>query len=322
MNNYQMVLKLGEGGYGKVYKLRKLNAPPVPDGGTEVFYAGKILKPTATADGIPGTTVREVSIMRILPPHKNVIKLEDVIPYGETIALIFEYAKSDLFKLLHEPQYTTTPLPANQIKWLFFQMLAGLAHLHKNNIIHRDIKPENILLDVNTIPKICDFGLARNYSVPLRQLSSKAVTLWYRPPELLWGSVQYSTAVDIWSMGCLLVQMFIGMPLFPVKVDEEDKMRRDIFKIRGTPTVESWPGFFRLPKAQQAPPQYTMAPTEMKSIFTQMKRTDVVADGGSLFDLIEKMLQLNPDQRITALDALNHPWFDDIPIDVRNSSAV
>lgn len=315
MEKYQIGEKLGEGTYGKVYKLKRTNTQVVPN---EVkLYAAKFLLPTQSADGIPGTSIREISIMRALPSHINIIKLEEIFSYKDSLVLVLEYAKTDLSKFLEDKVHK----PLNQIKWVFFQMMAGLAHLHKNGIIHRDIKPANILLDVTGVPKLCDFGLSRSFHTPTRQLSSTAITLLYRPPEMLWGSLHYSMAADIWSMGCVLLEMLFNTPLFPVKNATTEAMRKDIFKIRGTPTPQTWPNFYRLPAAVKQPPNYELQAMDMKDILRSKGRTDA-ADDAQLIDLIERLLQLNPDTRVDAAAALHHPWFNDIPAEIRLKCAV
>lgn len=153
---------------------------------------------------------REISILRRLD-HQNVMKLEGIITsrLSCNIYLVFEYMEHDLAGLISSPDIRFTE---SQIKCYMRQLLKGIEHCHSRGILHRDIKTSNILVDNNGRLKIADFGLA-NFAASRQPLTSRVVTLWYRPPELLLGSSNYGTNVDMWSVGCVFAELFIGRPI-------------------------------------------------------------------------------------------------------------
>lgn len=121
-----------------------------------------------------------------------------------------------------------------------FQLLRGLSYCHKRRVLHRDLKPQNLLISEKGELKLADFGLARAKSVPTRTYSNEVVTLWYRPPDVLLGSTEYTTSIDMWGVGCIFYEMVAGFPSFPgSSVNEELLM---IFKMLGTPNESNWPG--------------------------------------------------------------------------------
>jgi len=202
-------------------------------------------------------------------------------------------------------------------KNLMQQLLTGMAFLHENWVLHRDLKTSNILYNNQGQLKICDFGMARQYGSPLRSYSSNVVTQYYRSIELLLGAKEYSTEVDMWSLGCIMAEMLTKKVLFQGQ-NEIDQISK-IFKVMGSPNEKVWPGYTKLENVH-------------KLKFREEKRT--IRDGKVLpkatttmgmvydsntglseagFDLIERMLALNPRQRISAADALKHPWFQERP---------
>jgi CTD kinase subunit alpha len=158
--------------------------------------------------------------------------------------MIFEYMDHDLAGILTHPTFTFQPA---HIKDLLHQMLEGLHYLHHRGILHRDIKGSNILLDASGNLKLADFGLARTYHKrrPNLDYSNRVITLWYRPPELLLGATAYGPAVDIWSIGCIMLEMATRKPIFPGK-DEIDQITR-IWGLMGSSTAETWPKVASLP---------------------------------------------------------------------------
>lgn len=126
-----------------------------------------------------------------------------------------------------------------------YQLLAGIAKCHQHKVLHRDLKPQNLLINREGILKLADFGLARAFGIPVKNFTHEVVTLWYRAPDILMGSKNYSTSVDIWSVGCIFAEIVNRKPLFAGQ-DEKEQLQK-IFKIRGTPNEEDWPGIKELP---------------------------------------------------------------------------
>lgn len=126
-----------------------------------------------------------------------------------------------------------------------YQLLRGLAFCHSHNVLHRDLKPQNLLINKNGELKLADFGLARAFGIPVKCYSAEVVTLWYRPPDVLFGAKLYTTSIDMWSAGCIFAELAnAGRPLFPGS-DVDDQLKR-IFKLLGTPTEDTWPGITQL----------------------------------------------------------------------------
>ena len=152
-------------------------------------------------------------------------------------------------------------------------------------------------MDNNGNLKIADFGLARTFNDKLRRYTNRVITLWYRSPELLLGTESYGPEVDIWSVGCLLVELISKKPLFPGK-DEAEQMDL-IFRTLGTPSQEVWPGWESLPNAGQV----------IKGKYPPRAQKKLEFLSPTAFDLVTKLLSLDPESRLTAADALDHDWF-------------
>jgi serine/threonine protein kinase len=163
-------------------------------------------------EGVPSTAIREISLLKELA-HKNVVRLLDVLHSDAKLYLVFEYLQKDLKKYMDGlPSCGMSP---QQVRSYLNQLLSGIAYCHSHRILHRDLKPQNLLIDSDNSLKLADFGLARAFGIPLRTYTHEVVTLWYRAPEILLGSRHYSTAVDVWSIGCIFAEMCNKMPLFP-----------------------------------------------------------------------------------------------------------
>jgi cyclin-dependent kinase len=199
-------------------------------------------------------------------------------------------------------------IPKPSIKSFLYQLLKGISFCHDHRVLHRDLKPQNLLINRKGELKLADFGLARAFGIPVRSYSHEVVTLWYRAPDVLMGSRKYSTPIDIWSAGCIFAEMVTGRPLFPGSSVNDQLLK--IFKIMGTPNDKSWPSIVELPDYKADFPVY---PTQ--------KITSIVSgldeDG---YDLLSKMLQYDPSQRISAAKALQHPYFNSVVLPQSSSS--
>jgi serine/threonine protein kinase len=246
-------------------------------------------------EGTPSTAIREISLMKELK-HDNIVGLHDVIHSENKLMLVFEYMDKDLKKYMDT---YGSPLPPEQIKSFMFQLLRGVAFCHERHVLHRDLKPQNLLINRRGELKLADFGLARAFGIPVNTFSNEVVTLWYRAPDVLLGSRQYDTSIDIWSAGCIMAEMFTGRPLFPGQQNEDQLIR--IFRLMGTPTEETWPDVSRFSEWKPDFPIY--APMNLSAVLPQVDPLGM--------DLLNKMLRLRPQDRAAARDLLIHPWFQD-----------
>jgi cyclin-dependent kinase len=296
IQKYEKLDKIGEGTYGVVFKAK--------DTSTGEVYALKKIRLESEDEGIPSTAIREIALLKELQ-HPNIVKLHDVIHTDKKLTLVFEYLDQDLKKLLDLAGSEGLDMPT--IKSFLNQLLRGINHCHKNRVLHRDLKPQNLLINREGILKLADFGLARAFGIPVKNYTHEVVTLWYRAPDILMGSKKYSTSVDIWSVGCIFAELVNRRPLFS-GASEKDQLDK-IFKIRGTPDPDVWTDMTELPLYEEGMPNY-----EPQNL------ADLVPDLDDLgLDLLDKMLQSDPDKRISAADALDHPFLEDV-IDVFQES--
>lgn len=291
VENYTKLEQLGEGSYATVYKgISKVN---------NAVVALKEIR-LQEEEGIPFTAIREASLLKGLN-HSNIVRLHDIIPTKEHLLLVFEYLHTDLCLFLEERPFG---LHAQNVKLLFFQLLRALQYIHEKSILHRDIKPQNVLLSVQGELKLADFGLARAKSVPSRTYTNEIVTLWYRPPDVLLGSTEYTTSLDIWGAGCIFVEMISGFPLFPGVKSAYDQLTK-IFKVLGTPQRSDWPVIKKCAYNRDDFNSYLKEPLYHQ---TPRLRTQLYAE-----ELAENMLQFDPNERITAKAAMRHPYFKTLP---------
>ncbi|KAJ6811333.1 cell division control protein 2-like protein A [Iris pallida] len=290
MDQYEKVEKIGEGTYGVVYKAR--------DRVTNETIALKKIRLEQEDEGVPSTAIREISLLKEMQ-HGNIVRLQDVVHSEKRIYLVFEYLDLDLKKHMDScPELTKDP---RLVKKFLYQILCGIAYCHSHRVLHRDLKPQNLLIDRRTNAlKLADFGLARAFGIPVRTFTHEVVTLWYRAPEILLGSRQYSTPVDIWSVGCIFAEMANQRPLFPGDSEIDELFK--IFRVMGTPNEDTWPGVSSLPDFKSAFPKWPAK--DLATVVPSLEAAGI--------DLLSKMLRLEPSKRITARQALEHEYFKDV----------
>jgi cyclin-dependent kinase len=299
MQNYKRTELLGQGTYGKVYKAHNLV--------TGQLVALKKTMLTTDDEGVPSTTLREVSILRSLE-SPYVVRLEEVVHTESRsgpplLYLVFEFLDHDLKQFMAAQYGKGLGIEPELAKHFCFQVLLGLKFCHANSIMHRDLKPQNLLVDLKSKTiKLADFGLGRVFSLPVAKYTHDVVTLWYRAPEILLGTKCYSTGVDTWSVGCILAEMIIGGPLFCGESEIEQLLA--IFRLLGTPTSEIWPSATQLRDWHHYP--------QWKTQDLGDAIPELVPLGEHGIQLLEDMLRLDPAKRISAIDALKSPYFDDI----------
>lgn len=231
--------------------------------------------------------------------HENIVSLHDVIHTENKLMLVFEYMDKDLKKFM-DSRGTGGALDYITIKSFMHQLLQGIAFCHNNRVLHRDLKPQNLLINNKGQLKLADFGLARAFGIPVNTFSNEVVTLWYRAPDVLLGSRTYNTSIDIWSAGCIMAEMYTGRPLFPGTTNEDQLQK--IFRLMGTPSERSWPGISQFPEYK--PNFHVYATQDLRLILHQIDQYGL--------DLLGKMLQLRPEMRVSANEALTHVWFRDL----------
>ncbi|XVF62662.1 hypothetical protein PTKIN_Ptkin09bG0026400 [Pterospermum kingtungense] len=287
-DSFEKIDKIGQGTYSNVYKARDT-------------LTGKIVAlKKVRFDNLEPESVkfmaREIMILRRLD-HPNVVKLEGLVTsrMSCSLYLVLEYMVHDLAGLAASPAIKFTE---SQVKCYMHQLLSGLEHCHKRHVLHRDIKGSNLLIDNGGVLKIADFGLASFFDPNHKQpMTSRVVTLWYRPPELLLGATDYGVGVDLWSAGCILSELLAGRPIMPGRTEVEQLHK--IFKLCGSPSEDYWKKS-KLPHATIFKPQqsYKRCIAETFKDFPP-----------SSLPLIETLLAIDPAERLTATAALNSEFF-------------
>ncbi|XP_072027290.1 cyclin-dependent kinase 17-like isoform X2 [Amphiura filiformis] len=322
IETYTKLDKLGEGTYATVFKGRSRL--------TDNLVALKEIR-LEHEEGAPCTAIREVSLLKGLK-HANIVTLHDIVHTDKSLTLVFEYLEKDLKQYMDD---CGSIMSMNNVKLFLYQLLRGLEYCHKRQVLHRDLKPQNLLINEKGELKLADFGLARAKSVPSKTYSNEVVTLWYRPPDVLLGSTEYTTSIDMWGVGCIFYEMAAGRPLFPGSTVEDELHL--IFKVLGTPTDETWPDIssnddfksYRFPKYPREPlinhaPRLDNESLQLLSSLLEFQgknrisakegirsrcfkcfgpRLLLLKDEQSMFDLEECQLNKDPGMRSSAVPA-------------------
>ena len=300
---YRQIEQVGSGTYGRVFKAYHKDDP------TQIVALKKI-ETHREVQGFPITALREISHLKKLK-HPHVVELKEVVTSrpqppskrGSTF-LVFEYLEHDLMGLIARK----IKFSVAQIKCIMKQMLEGLAYIHSKNIIHRDLKTANILLNNKGETKICDFGLSRLPKPRSKPLTVRVMTLLYRAPEVLLGKKDYSEKADIWSLGCIFAELYIGEVFF---LAQNPVHLMDLIVQRvGTPEdPDYWPELDSLPYYKDVFPKRQYKANLRNYLYRKKASIDPAG-----LDLLEKLLEFNPEKRFSCIQALNHPYFKTEPL--------
>ena len=305
--------KLGEGTFGEVHQARHVQS------GTVVALKRIIIN--VEKEGFPLTSLREIKLLKMLY-HDNVLKLNEMAverPEGvgrkrANLYMVTPYMDHDLSGLLNNPD---VHFSEGQIKCYMLQFLRGLRYLHGENIIHRDLKAANILINNRGRLIIADFGLARHYEgvppqrgrgngVAKRDYTGLVVTRWYRPPELLFNLKKYTPAVDMWGAGCVFGEMFKRKPI--LQGTSEINQVEKIFDLVGSCNDANMPGWDKLPGCEGIK-KWQYRPGNLSQVFRE--------EGPGVISLLSELLKLDWHKRINAIDAIEHPYFKQEPLPMR-----
>ena len=338
---YHIIGYIAAGTYGKVYKARiKHDKDDDIDDDKPEYFAIKKFKldnPKTHHDingnevthytGISQLAIREMLLCRELS-HENITKLVDIVLENKSICMIFEFCEHDLLQIIHYHSHPTKDIPPATIKLIVWQILQGVTYLHRNWIFHRDLKPANIMVSLLGVVKIGDLGLARKFNNPLQSLytgDKVVVTIWYRAPELLLGARHYTPVIDLWAVGCILAELMLLRPIFKgeeAKFDMNNKKLvpfqknqfQKIVDILGTPTPKTWPLLTKYP-------EYPTFQQLLTTVHPPMLVNWYKLIGGTnkqCLLLLKGLLEYEPLARLTAEQALNHPYFHEAPLPMKN----
>ncbi|KAJ3232931.1 hypothetical protein HDU78_006795 [Chytriomyces hyalinus] len=290
LEDYRLMCKLGEGTFSEVLKVKHKRTG-------QISAMKRFRKHFNSFEEIEG--LREIQALRRLNPHPHIVDLEDVIfePRNGVLSLNFELMDCNLYELISRKNLLMTESKA---KMYMHQICKGLEYIHGKGIFHRDIKPENILVKDFNI-KIADFGSCRGIHSK-QPYTEYIATRWYRPPECLLCDGIYTYKMDIWSAGCVLYEVISKAPLFP-GANELDQIHR-IHNIMGTPSPKL---LKQMLGSRASSPKFQFTPKEGTGIKTLLPYVSQ-----ECLDMIHALLIYNPDDRISAKEALKHAFFKDI----------
>ncbi|XP_045157371.2 serine/threonine-protein kinase ICK-like isoform X3 [Mercenaria mercenaria] len=284
MNRYTVTKQLGDGTYGSVLLATCIET-------NEKVAIKKMKKKYYSWDEC--LNLREVKSLRKLN-HANIVKLKEVIRENDQLFFVFEFMKENLYQMMKDRDKL---FPESVIRNVVYQILQGLAFMHKHGFFHRDLKPENLLCSGPDCCKIADFGLAREIrSRP--PYTDYVSTRWYRAPEVLLRSTNYNSPIDIWAVGCIMAEMYTLRPLFPGSSEIDEIFK--ICTVLGTPKQDDWDEGFRLASAMNFRwPQ--CVPQNLKTLIPNASQEAI--------HLMKDMMHWNPQKRPTASQCLRYQYF-------------
>ncbi|XP_074084562.1 cyclin-dependent kinase-like 2 isoform X2 [Macrotis lagotis] len=288
MEKYENLGLVGEGSYGAVMKCRN------KDNG-RIVAIKKFLE-SEDDKLVKKIVTREIKLLKQLR-HENLVNLLEVFKKKKRWYLVFEFVDHTV---LDDLDLFPNGLEYPRVQKYLFQIIKGIEFCHNHNIIHRDIKPENILISESGVVKLCDFGFARTLGAPGEVYTGYVATRWYRAPELLVGDIKYGKAVDIWAIGCLLIEMFVGQPLFPGESDIDQLYH--IVKCLGN----------LIPRHQEL---FYENPLFASVKFPEIEEAETLENHcptlpAVVIDMAKKCLQIDPDKRPFCNELLQHDFFN------------
>ena len=305
--------QIGHGSFGRVYK-----SEYITKNNERIEVAVKKIN-IRKSEGFPLSAIREITILKQYT-HPNIVKLIDTFVEKPkknkrgNVSLVYEYAQHDLASLIKEK----VDFKLDSIKSIMFQILNGVKYIHDNFILHRDIKPANILITNKGEVKLADFGLSRFYEKrknKWKAYTNSVETLWYRAPELLLSECYYKTSVDMWSVGCVMAELFIKNPLF--KEQNIVSQIKQILSFIGKPSEPELQRYFKINEGGNSDFINSILPEDsqcsnFEENLEKMDKTGFLKKGSLPMDLIKGLLTFNVNKRLTAEQALKHGFFKDI----------
>lgn len=300
-SRYDAVKAIGSGTYAQVFEARDNQQNRRVALKKQGINAEKSNANYDQVSDFTANAVREANALNDLK-HKNIVPLLDLFIDGYNTVMVLPYAPTDLYQYLAELRSCKKTMPTETVRHIMYQLVSAMHHAHDKGYIHRDLKTSNLLLypENDYHLYVADWGLSRVDMRGGAPLTEEVVTRWYRAPELLLNMMRYSVPIDMWSVGCIMGELFLGVPIF--QGGSEMEMLTEIFKVCGRPTVKSWPEL-QTNRSYNSTVQFM--PESKPTRPAQFHRMDDPA-----WDLFTRLLTLRPEDRITAAQALQHPYFE------------